>query len=335
MFSEAKRKGKNKMYLSNFSPIRPNNLSPNVMFSGSSKYSDKEVAETKARFVFIPMNAPTDLNPEIKKEYKEITLTLKNGMKVKSWYSPPTEKGKGVEIFCHGNMSPFDKMQDAALRMLDHKKQLGIGALFVEYPRYGVNANIGPEIKDMRDTTLNDTVEAALEFTNKEGIPNSRTLVHAISLGGSPGSHIAAVAPYLGSREPLAGLILEGTITSMDKLLSDGRGQKFADIYTNLGLFKDIPDLRDIVEEMPKRPLDLSFNVIENLKKVQNTPTLIVCARNDMVVPSIMSNELLKARPYRRTKFNMSEDGDHRNMGESSLKAVNDFVIETFTNPAR
>lgn len=162
-------------------------------------------------------------------------------------------------LICHGNagnLSEFDRpVHYAGLR------QLGLNLLAFDYRGYGESEGMPTEAGLYRDA------QAAYRYLReKEGVAAEHIIVFGHSLG-------SAVAVDLASRVPLAGMILDGALTSVVD-----RGQE---------LYPYIP-VRWIAGSR--------FNSMEKISRVR-IPKLFLHAVGDDVVPIVHGRRLYQAAP--------------------------------------
>jgi fermentation-respiration switch protein FrsA (DUF1100 family) len=162
-------------------------------------------------------------------------------------------------LICHGNagnLSEFDRpVHYAGLR------QLGLNLLAFDYRGYGESDGVATEAGLYRDA------QAAYRYLRgKQGVAAERIIVFGHSLG-------TAVAVDLASRVPVAGLILDGALTSVVD-----RGQE---------LYPYIP-VRWIAGSR--------FNSMEKIPRV-GVPKLFLHAVGDDVVPIAHGRRLYEAAP--------------------------------------
>ena len=84
---------------------------------------------------------------------------------------------------------------------------LGYSVLAYDYRGYGTSDGSPSEAR------IYDDVTAAFRYlTEDAGIPPERIIAHGFSLGGAP-------TLYLSNQEPLAGVIVEGTFTTVFRVV--------------------------------------------------------------------------------------------------------------------
>jgi len=132
---------------------------------------------------------------------ERVEIPTEDRVKLVGWVIPAPSDSSGLWLLiCHGNagnLSEFDRpLHYAGLR------QLGMSLLAFDYRGYGESDGAPSEQGLYRDA------DAAYRFLREiRGVPADRIVVFGHSLG-------SAVAIHLASRQPAAGLIVEGALTS-------------------------------------------------------------------------------------------------------------------------
>ncbi len=135
-------------------------------------------------------------------DVEEISVTTKDGLKLRSWYAAPAP-GRPTVVYFHGNAGTI---ADRA-----HKARLfagaGIGMLLVEYRGYGGNPGSPTESGLYADGRAN------LAWLAAQGGSPSSWVLYGESLGTGVAVGLAWEQAEAGA--PVAGLILEAPFTSM------------------------------------------------------------------------------------------------------------------------
>jgi fermentation-respiration switch protein FrsA (DUF1100 family) len=131
---------------------------------------------------------------------ERIDLLTEDSVRLVGWVMPAADSSGLWLLICHGNagnLSEFDRPAHyAGLR------QLGLNLLAFDYRGYGESGGVASEQGLYRDADA-----AYLYLRQRRGVPADRIVVFGHSLG-------SAVAIDLVSRTPVAGLIVEGGLTS-------------------------------------------------------------------------------------------------------------------------
>jgi uncharacterized protein len=158
----------------------------------------------EARLVYFPGQQRTLLSPpaNLGLPVRRVEFSTEDGVKLVSWVMPAAAGSTGFWVLiCHGNagnLSEFDRpLHYAGLH------RLGLSLLAFDYRGYGESGGSPTESGLYRDA------DAAYRYLRHDlGVPPERIIVFGHSLG-------SAVAVDLASRVAIAGLILEGAVTSV------------------------------------------------------------------------------------------------------------------------
>ncbi len=205
-----------------------------------------------------------DPPPGLELPIERVEIPAGDGVRLVGWAIPAASDSSGLWLLiCHGNagnLSEFDRpLHYAGLR------QLGLSLLAFDYRGYGESDGAPSERGLYRDA------DAAYRFLRENrGVPADRIVVFGHSLG-------SAVAIDLASRVPVAGLIVEGALTS-----AVDRGQE---------LYPYIP-IRWIARSR--------FTSIDKLSGI-TVPKLFLHAARDDVIPQAHGRRLFEAAPPPKT----------------------------------
>jgi uncharacterized protein len=220
----------------------------------------------ESHLIYFPGRQRTLISPAISLDLptERVEIPTEDGITLVSWVirSKPDSTGLWL-LICHGNagnLSEFDRpMHYAGLR------RLGLNLLAFDYRGYGESEGSPSEAGLYRDA------QAAYRYLGeKQGVTPDRIIVFGHSLG-------SAVAVDLASRVPVAGLIVEGALTS-----AIDRGQE---------LYPYIP-VRWIAGSR--------FSSIEKISNVR-APKLFLHAIGDEVIPPAHGRRLYQAAPPPKT----------------------------------
>lgn len=212
------------------------------------------------RLIYFPGNQRTLIQPPTSLDLptQRVEIPTEDGVALVSWVIPSHPDSSGLWLLiCHGNagnLSEFDRpFHYAGLR------RLGLNLLVFDYRGYGESGGAPSEGGLYRDA------QAAYRYLReKQGVTSDRIIVFGHSLG-------SAVAVDLASRVPVAGVILDGALTSVVD-----RGQE---------LYPYIP-VRWIAGSR--------FNSMEKIAQVR-VPKLFLHAAGDDVIPIAHGRRLYQA----------------------------------------
>jgi hypothetical protein len=192
-------------------------------------------------------------------------------------------------LFCHGNGGNISYRIEKARSL----HEAGFPVFLFDYRGYGMSGGIPSEKGLYLDA------EGALEFLrDRYGVKNEEVLVYGESLGGSVGAYIAA-------KFPVAGLITEGTFTSVRAMGSE------------------------IYPFIPSFMFSSKFDTLSTISEV-NCAKLFMHSRDDDIVPFRMAAELYEAAPGPKRLLEL--EGDHNSafyVSEEKIKvAIEEFLAD-------
>ncbi|MGF1453054.1 MAG: alpha/beta hydrolase [Opitutales bacterium] len=136
----------------------------------------------------------------------------------------PCEEPKATLLYCHGNAEDLGDIRPVIERYVAR----GYAVLAVEYPGYGQTEGSPSE----EGCCL--AADAGWDYLRESlGIPASEIIVYGRSLGGGPATDLA-------SRQPVGGLVLDGTFTSCFRVQTRVKVLPW-DVFDSLG---KIPETR-------------------------------------------------------------------------------------------
>jgi len=247
--------------------------------------------------IFFPEKEWDQLPASYSLAYEDVALSAEDGTALSGWYIPSLKEGCFADssnqakrltvLFCHGNGGNISHRMEK-MRMLE---ELGCNIFIFDYRGYGKSKGRPSEKGLYRDA------HAAFAYLVKEkSIAPQEIIVYGESLGG-------AVAVEIAAGEKVAGLILEGTFTSIEDMA------------------------RRIYPFLPRSLIVNKFDVASKINSVR-CPVLIMHSEDDEVVPAEMGRSLYeKASGPKRF---LSLKGGHNESVASSqgavVKALCDFV---------
>lgn len=134
--------------------------------------------------------------------FEEVSISASDGVALSMWWLPAGEEAGAPAVICfHGNATNIGGMLDYAA--VWHAR--GFSCLLAEYRGYG-RCEGKPTEKGLYRDAL-----AAYQWVLTRDVKPDRIVVYGHSLG-------AAVAAWLAAEEPVAGVVLEGSFTSIHAL---------------------------------------------------------------------------------------------------------------------
>lgn len=219
--------------------------------------------------------------------YEDVALTAADGVALHAWWVPAPAARRSV-LFLHGNAGNISHRVDklAVLNGLD------ASVLLLDYRGYGHSDGTPDEAGTYRDA------DAAYAWLRARGVPAESIVAYGESLGGP-------IAADLASRQPLAGLVLESSPSSI------------------LGVAQ---------YHYPLLPvswfLSIRYDALARLPAVR-TPVLIMHSPRDEIVPFAMAEELYAAAPGRKKLVRL--DGGHNDAfvvaAEVYQAALREFLL--------
>ncbi|MDB6125026.1 MAG: alpha/beta hydrolase fold protein [Pedosphaera sp.] len=179
--------------------------------------------------------------------FQDIYFTSGDGVKLNGWYYPAntnSPRKHWAVLVCHGNSGNISYLEELTGRLL----QTGASVLLYDYRGYGKSGGRPSEQGTYRDAL------AAYQWLVHAGFAGTNILVYGQSLGGG-------MAGELALHEPLGGLVLESTSTS-------------------------IPDVAAVLYPwLPVRLMGtIRYNTGSKLRHIK-IPVLILHSRSDSLIP--------------------------------------------------
>jgi fermentation-respiration switch protein FrsA (DUF1100 family) len=158
---------------------------------------------SESRMLYVPGSGRTLLDPPagLGLDVRKVALTASDGVRLVSW-SMPVNGGSGHWLLiCHGNAGNISEAgrpyHYAGLRAL------GLSLFAFDYRGYGESEGVPTE-----EGLYRDAEAAYRHLRDSLAVPAERIVLFGHSLG-------SAVAVELASRVPVAGLVLDGALTSV------------------------------------------------------------------------------------------------------------------------
>ena len=245
------------------------------------------------RLIFVPSKT-IEITPEkLGLTYEEVWLSASNQAggeeRIHGWWLPTATAD--VLLYLHGNGCNMGSNLSHAQRF----RQLGFSVLLIDYRGYGRSEGGFPN-----EAQVYQDAQVAWDYlVQQREIEPQNIFIYGHSLGG-------AIAIDLAVRNLAAGLIVEGTFTSMLDMGSYRRQYNWLPI--NLLLTQ-------------------RFDSLAKIKSIQ-LPLLLIHASDDLVVPAHMSQLLYEAAEVPKQLLLVPGAG-HNNAasvgGDRYLQAVRDF----------
>jgi len=149
------------------------------------------------RNVFHPARTLATTPKDLGLDFEEVRFVAEDGVALHGWWIPHAN-ARGTIIHCHGNAGNIGNRLEAYEALLT----AGVGVFAFDYRGYGRSQGRPSEEGTYRDA------QAACEWLAQRGFARSRIIAYGYSLGGG-------VAAELAVREPVGGLVLQSTFTSI------------------------------------------------------------------------------------------------------------------------
>lgn len=157
--------------------------------------------------VYKPKRALIARASALGRAFEEVALTAEDGVRLHGWYFPAeagARRARLALLFCHGNKGNISHRLPFVAAWLE----LGVNVLAFDYRGFGLSEGRPDEEGTYRDA------QAAWRWLRQKGFAPEHIVVLGKSLGGG-------VAAELAVREPVGGLILQNTFTSITDLGSE------------------------------------------------------------------------------------------------------------------
>lgn len=151
--------------------------------------------------IFIPSRSLVASPAELNRPFQDLRLTAEDGVRIQAWFfqadASAPHAGSAI-LLCHGNAGNLSHRLELFRLLLD----VGVSVLAFDYRGYGLSEGRPSE----KGTYLD--AHTAYRWLREHGFAAERIIALGESLGG-------AVAAELAWREPLGGLVLQSTFTSI------------------------------------------------------------------------------------------------------------------------
>jgi fermentation-respiration switch protein FrsA (DUF1100 family) len=144
---------------------------------------------------------------ELQRPFENVFFRTSDGVELHGWFfpaNPDSSRARFVILLCHGNAGNIGHRLELYRALLD----AGANVFTFDYRGYGRSQG-----RPSEEGTYLDG-QAACQWLRQKGFSSSRIVVYGESLGGG-------IASELCLREPMGGLILQGTFTSLPEIGAD------------------------------------------------------------------------------------------------------------------
>jgi len=151
--------------------------------------------------VYHPDRVLVATGAELGRQFEDVLFDAADGIKLNGWFFPANNSSPRrhlVVLFCHGNAGNISHRLDMCAALL----ATGVNVFIFDYRGYGRSQG-----RPSERGTYNDAL-AAYDWLRRKGFEGANIIVFGESLGG-------AVAAELAAREPVGGIVLASTFTSI------------------------------------------------------------------------------------------------------------------------
>jgi fermentation-respiration switch protein FrsA (DUF1100 family) len=245
------------------------------------------------KLIFSPSTQLASTPEAMHLQYEDVHITTPDGTIIHGWHIPADEG-----LLAHKNLTMLHFHGNAGniSHRLDYIKifhELGLNTFIIDYHGYGRSGG-KPSVKG----TEEDALAAWDWLITEKGVPAEKIVLHGHSLGGG-------VAGWLAGQVQPAGLILEGTFTS----LADA-GKVFYPFLPVKMVLKDV------------------YNTRKNLCG-KDIPALFAHSPEDEIIPYSLGRELYES--YTGPKTFLKLAGSHNEAclfsGEIYIDGLKQFLL--------
>jgi len=154
--------------------------------------------------VYHPDRVLTVTGAELGRPFDDVMFKASDGVELNGWFYPAYTNSPHaglVVLHCHGNAGNIGGRLDVCRMLL----ATGVNVLVFDYRGFGRSQGWPSEEGTYLDA------QAAYQWLRRRGFPANRIIPYGVSLGGG-------VASELALREPVGGLVLQSTFTSVTDL---------------------------------------------------------------------------------------------------------------------
>jgi uncharacterized protein len=238
------------------------------------------------RHVYYPSKEFRSNGTKLNRPFQDVYFQSGDGIKLNGWFYPADTSSARQQLavlVCHGNAGNVSYFEGLAARLLN----TGVNVFAFDYRGFGHS-----EGRPSEEGTYGDT-QAAYEWLRQRGFPATNILVYGESLGGG-------IASELAVREPVGGLILESTFTSI----------------TDMGL--------ELYPWLPVRLVSsIKYDTRHKLPKIK-VPVLIMHSRGDDLIPYHQAEENYAAANEPKLLYEIR--GSHASADEGCRLGLEKFL---------
>ena len=220
----------------------------------------------------------------------------KEGEKLHAWWAPAADPNAPVLLYLHGARWNLT----GSVSRIPRWNRMGFSVLAIDYRGFG--KSVAADGVAPSEQRANEDAEAAWGYLAQLA-PQSRRFIFGHSLGGSMATHLALKYP------DAAGLILEGSFTSVPDMISETRWG-----FLPVGFL-----------------VTQRFNNIDRIDDV-TIPVLVAHGTDDSIVPFTMGERLYAAIKAPK-RFLRAEGGSHHNLTASYFDDYQKAIYELFKVP--
>jgi len=157
--------------------------------------------------VYHPDRVLVTTGAELGRPFEDVWFGADDGVKLNGWFFPANTNSPRAQfalLVCHGNAGNITHRLDTCAALL----ATGVNVLLFDYRGYGRSTG-----RPSEDGTYRDA-QAAYQWLRLRGFQGTNIIVFGESLGGG-------VAAELAVREPVGGLVLQSTFTSVPDMAAE------------------------------------------------------------------------------------------------------------------
>lgn len=154
--------------------------------------------------VYHPDRVMTATGSELSRPFEDVFFKASDGVALNGWFYPASTNSHRrhlVVLVCHGNAGNIGHRLDTCVALLS----TGVNVFIFDYRGYGRSQGRPSEEGTYRDA------QAAYAWLRQKGFAGTNIIAFGESLGGG-------VAAELALREPIGGLVLQSTFTSISDM---------------------------------------------------------------------------------------------------------------------